>query len=151
MVEIERKFLVLDESYKEQAIACYSIKQGYLSRVPERVVRVRTKGDKGFITIKGKSTNSGLSRFEWEHEIAVVEAEELLKLCEKGVIEKCRYIVPVGNHVFEVDEFHGELQGRVLAEVELQSIDEVFERPSWLGEEVTGNPAYYNSTMLKGK
>ena len=151
MVEIERKFLVLDESYKEQAVACNSIKQGYLSRVPERVVRVRTKGDKGFITIKGKSTNSGLSRFEWEHEIAVVEAEELLKLCEKGVIEKCRYIVPVGNHVFEVDEFHGELQGRVLAEVELQNINEEFERPSWLGEEVTGNPAYYNSTMLKGK
>ena len=151
MVEIERKFLVLDESYKEQAIACYSIKQGYLSRVPERVVRVRTKDDKGFITIKGESTHSGLSRFEWEHEIAVVEAEELLKLCEKGVIEKSRYIVPVGNHIFEVDEFHGELQGRVLAEVELQNINEEFERPSWLGEEVTGNPAYYNSTMLKGK
>lgn len=149
MVEIERKFLVLDESYKEQAITCYPIKQGYLSRVPERVVRVRTKGDKGYITIKGKSTHSGLSRFEWEHEISITEAEDLLKLCEKGIIEKCRYIVPVGNHIFEVDEFYGELQGRVLAEVELKNINEGFEHPSWLGEEVTGNPAYYNSAMFK--
>ena len=149
MLEIERKFLVTDESYKAQATACYVIKQGYLSRVPERVVRVRTKGDKGYITIKGKSTHNGLSRFEWEHEITITEAEELLKLCETGIIEKCRYIVPVGNHNFEVDEFHGELEGRVLAEVELSSLSETFERPSWLGEEVTGNSAYYNSTMLK--
>lgn len=149
MVEIERKFLVTDESYKLQATACYVIKQGYLSRVPERVVRVRIKGDKGFITIKGKSTDSGLSRFEWEHEITIAEAESLLKLCESGIIDKCRYIVPFGNHNFEVDEFHGELEGRTHAEIELTSEDESFERPSWLGEEVTGNPAYYNSAMLK--
>ncbi len=149
MVEIERKFLVLDESYKRQATACYPIKQGYLSRVPNRTVRIRIKGDKAYITIKGRSTNGGISRFEWEHEISVAEAEELLKLCEKGIIEKSRYIVPIGNHVFEVDEFYGELQGRVLAEVELKNINEEFEYPSWLGEEVTGNPAYYNSAMYK--
>ena len=151
MVEIERKFLVLNGSFKSQATNSYAIKQGYLSRVPERVVRVRTKGDKGYITIKGKGSDSGMSRFEWEHEISVKEAEALLQLCEEGIIDKTRYIIPVANHIFEVDEFHGDLDGRILAEIELTSEDEVFERPDWLGEEVTGNPAYYNSTMINSK
>ena len=146
-LEIERKFLVLNEDYKKEASAAINIRQGYLSRVPERTVRIRIKGEKAFITVKGKSCTSGMARFEWEHEIDICDAEELMKLCEGNIIEKTRYIVPVGKYTFEVDEFHGNLSGKTLAEIELDNADEEFDHPSWLGCEVTGNPAWYNSAM----
>jgi adenylate cyclase len=110
-------------------------------------VRVRIKGDKGFITVKGISSDSGMSRFEWEKEIPIDEAENLLKLCEKGIIDKIRFNVKIGNHTFEVDEFHGENEGLIIAEIELNSENEVFERPNWLGEEVTNDKRYYNSYL----
>ena len=115
--------------------------------MPERTVRVRIKGDKGFLTIKGISSASGLSRFEWEKEIPVEDAKKLLLLCEKGVIDKTRFEVKVGNHIFEVDEFHGENKGLTVAEVELQSETETFEKPDWLGEEVTNDNRYYNAYL----
>ena len=125
------------------------ITQGYLSSVPERTVRVRIKGDKGFITIKGIGSVSGASRFEWEKEIPVSEVEQLLEICEPGVIDKTRYLVSSGKHTFEVDVFHGENEGLVLAEVELSSEDEAFVKPDWLGDEVTGDTRYYNSMLMK--
>ncbi|HHN48206.1 MAG TPA: CYTH domain-containing protein [Bacteroidales bacterium] len=146
--EIERKFLVKGE-FKPFASKQTRITQGYLSSVPERTVRVRIKGDKGFITIKGIGSASGASRYEWEKEIPVQEVEELLKICEPGVIDKTRYLVKAGNHTFEVDEFYGENQGLVVAEVELGSEDEEFEKPGWLGEEVTGDVKYFNSMLMK--
>jgi len=142
--EIERKFLVKGE-YKASASGAVRIVQGYLSSVPERTVRVRVKGDRGFITVKGIGSRSGLSRFEWEKEIPVEDAEGLLELCEAGVIDKTRHIVEYGEHLFEVDEFHGENEGLTVAEIELSSEDEEFGRPRWLGEEVTGDARYYNS------
>jgi adenylate cyclase len=147
MIEIERKFLVKDDSFKTAAFAKNYIAQGYLSSVPERTVRVRIKGDKGFLTIKGASNEAGLSRFEWEKEIPVAEAEALLLLCEKGVIDKTRFEIKQGNHVFEVDEFYGENEGLIVAEIELNSETETFEKPNWLGDEVTGNKRYYNSYL----
>lgn len=149
MLEIERKFLVTSEAFKTEAFAQNRIAQGYLSAVPERTVRVRIKGDKGFLTIKGATNESGLSRFEWEKEIPVDEATALLKLCEKGVIDKTRFEVKTGNHVFEIDEFHGENQGLVIAEIELQSETETFAKPDWLGEEVTNDNRYYNSYLSR--
>ena len=149
MQEIERKFLVLSEAYKEQAFQKEKITQGFLSRHPERTVRVRIKGDKGFLTIKGKSSDGGLSRFEWEKEIPLNEAEDLFGLCEPGKIEKTRHLVKQGKHVFEVDEFYNENQGLVVAEIELNSPDEKFEKPEWLGEEVTGDHRYYNSQLSR--
>lgn len=146
--EIERKFLVTGE-FKNQAVKETRIVQGYLSSVPERTVRVRIKGDKGFITIKGIGNASGASRYEWEKEIPSSEVEELLKICEPGVIDKTRFLVKSGNHTFEVDEFYGENQGLVLAEIELSSESESFEKPSWLGQEVTGDTKYYNSMLMK--
>lgn len=146
--EIERKFLVRGE-FKSSAYASEQIAQGYLSSVPERTVRVRMKGDKGFLTIKGIADEAGVSRYEWEKEISVNEARELMKLCEPGMIDKIRYLVKCGAHVFEVDEFHGENEGLVLAEVELQSVAEHFDRPEWLGEEVTGDKRYYNAMLSK--
>ncbi len=146
--EIERKFLV-NGDFKPEAVKQTRIIQGYLSSVPERTVRVRVKGDKGFLTIKGIGSESGASRYEWEKEISVAEAEELLAICEPGVIDKIRYIVKSGNHNFEVDEFFGENQGLIVAEVELQSEDEAFQKPVWLGEEVTGYTKYYNSMLMK--
>lgn len=146
--EIERKFLVKGE-FKPFASKQTRITQGYLSSVPERTVRVRIKGDKGFITIKGIGSDSGASRYEWEKEIPVNEVEELLKICEPGVIDKTRYLVKAGNHTFEVDEFYGENQGLVVAEVELTREDELFEKPSWLGDEVTGDVRYFNSMLMK--
>ena len=143
-LEIERKFLVIGE-YKHLAVKAYSIAQGYLSAVPERTVRIRIKGDKGYITIKGKSNEAGLSRYEWEKEIDIDEARELLKLCESGVIDKTRYEVAVDGKTFEVDEFHGKNEGLVLAEIELKAENEVFTKPSWLGMEVTGDKRYYNA------
>ncbi len=146
--EIERKFLVSGE-FKSLASKNTRITQGYLSSVPERTVRVRVKGDKGYITIKGIGNDSGASRFEWEKEIPVAEVQELLKICEPGVIDKTRYLVQIGNHTFEVDEFYGENEGLTVAEIELSSENENFEKPSWLGEEVTGDVKYYNSMLMK--
>jgi adenylate cyclase len=147
MVEIERKFLVTSNVFKSAVLRQSHIAQGYLSSVPERTVRVRIKGKKGYLTIKGKTNETGLSRFEWEKEIPVAEATELLLLCEKGVIEKTRYEIQVGQHVFEVDEFYGENEGLIMAEVELQSETEIFEKPIWLGEEVTNDNRFYNSYL----
>lgn len=149
MIEIERKFLVTSDEYKTAAFAKNEIAQGYLNSTPERTVRVRIKGDNGYLTIKGKGNESGMSRFEWEKEIPVSEAKSLLELCEKGVISKTRFEIKVGNHVYEVDEFYGENQGLVVAEIELQSETETFEKPSWLGNEVTNNEKYYNAFLSK--
>lgn len=146
--EIERKFLVKGE-FKTLACRTVHLVQGYLSSVPDRTVRIRVSNDQGFITIKGKSSTDGLSRYEWEKEIPVDEAWELLTLCESGIIDKTRYFIPAGNHLFEVDEFHGENEGLVLAEVELASVQEEITIPDWLGEEVTGNPRYYNATLSR--
>jgi adenylate cyclase len=146
--EIERKFLV-KEGYKQFAFTHTRITQGYLSSVPERVVRIRINGEKGFITIKGVSNHSGMSRYEWEKEIPVNEARELLAFCEPGVIDKTRYLVQVGKFTFEVDEFYGENEGLVVAEIELSSEEEIFDKPLWLGDEVTGNNRYYNSKLAK--
>lgn len=149
MVEIERKFLVTSEAFKVEASLQIRIIQGFLNTHPERTVRVRIKGNKGCLTVKGKSSESGTTRFEWETEIAVQEAEELLKLCEKGVIDKMRYEVPYKNHNFEIDVFQGDNQGLILAEVELNHENETFEKPKWLGKEVTGDLKYYNSQLSK--
>ena len=146
--EIERKFLVAGE-FKSLATKSIRITQGYLSSDSERTVRVRIKGDKGFITIKGIGGDSGASRYEWEKEIPVAEVKELLKICEPGVIDKTRYLVPAGNHTFEVDEFYGDNEGLIIAEVELASENETFEKPAFLGQEVTGDARYYNSMLLK--
>ncbi|MDX9929096.1 MAG: CYTH domain-containing protein [Bacteroidales bacterium] len=145
--EIERKFLVKGD-FKCESTRATRITQGYLSLVPERTVRVRIKGDKGFLTIKGISNVSGVTRYEWEQEIPVSEADELLKICEPGLIDKTRYEVKKGKHVFEVDEFHGENEGLILAEVELSSEEEPFDRPGWIGEEVTGDSRYFNSALI---
>lgn len=146
--EIERKFLVKGD-YKADVFKSTRITQGYLSSIPERTVRVRVKGDKGFITIKGKGNASGASRYEWEKEIAVEEVNELLEICEPGIIDKIRSLVKSGKHTFEVDEFYGENLGLTVAEVELSSEEEAFEKPEWLGEEVTGDVKYYNSMLMK--
>jgi adenylate cyclase len=144
--EIERKFLVAGD-FKAEVSKSTRIIQGYLSSVPERTVRVRVKGEKGFITIKGIGNQSGASRFEWEKEIPTAEAEQLLAICEPGVIDKTRYLVKSGEHTFEVDEFYGDNEGLTVAEVELSSVDEQFARPAWLGKEVTGDKRYYNSSL----
>ena len=146
--EIERKFLVKGE-FKSEAFKATRITQGYLSSVPERTVRVRIKGDKGFITIKGIGNASGASRYEWEKEIPVEDVQELLKICEPGVIDKTRYLVKAGERIFEVDEFYGDNEGLTMAEVELPSEDAAFDRPAWLGEEVTGDSRFYNSMLMK--
>lgn len=146
--EIEKKFLVAGE-FKESAKKATRITQGYLSSVPERTVRVRVKGDKGYITVKGIGNDSGASRFEWEKEIPVEDVRDLLRICEPGVIDKTRYLVDCDGHTFEVDEFYGDNEGLVVAEVELGDENEAFTRPSWLGEEVTGDKKYYNSMLMK--
>ena len=147
MIEIERKYLVASLAFKEEAFAKNDIAQGYLNSNPERTVRIRIKGTKGFITIKGLGNESGASRLEWEKEIPVNEAKALLKLCEKGVIEKTRYEVKSGNHIIEIDEFHGDNKGLIMAEIELQDENESIEKPNWLGTEVTGDKRYYNSYL----
>lgn len=149
MIEIERKFLVTSKDFLKQFKVENRIVQGYLSSVPERTVRVRIKGKKGYLTIKGKSNENGLSRMEWEKEIEVKEAEQLLKICESGVIDKIRYDIEIGKHTFEVDVFEGENKGLIIAEVELQSENESFEKPDWLGKEVTGDERYYNAYLSK--
>ena len=149
MIEIERKFIVTSGAYKKEAFKDTRICQGFLNTDKERTVRVRIKGDLGFITVKGKSTADGLSRFEWEKEIDKQEAESLLKLCESTIIDKVRYEIKVGKHIFEVDEFFGDNQGLIIAEVELENTTETFEKPNWLGQEVTGDIKYYNSQLSK--
>ena len=146
--EIERKFLV-DGDFRSEAFKAVRITQGYLSSVPERTVRVRVKDNKGYITVKGVGDESGVSRFEWEKEIPVDDARELLRICEPGVIDKTRYLVKVGIHTFEVDEFYGDNEGLTVAEVELSDPNEAFGKPSWLGEEVTGDKRYYNSFLSR--
>ena len=145
--EIERKFLVKDDSYKQMASSFSHIIQGYICRTTGRTVRVRLRDEKAYLTIKGPSPDGGLSRYEWEHEIPGREALDLMQLCERGVIDKVRYLVPYGGHTFEVDEFFGANEGLVMAEVELDAVDEAFERPPFLGEEVTGDRRYYNSCL----
>lgn len=147
--EIERKFLVKPGTDVEKLGKTIRITQGYLSSVKERTVRVRIKGDKGFLTIKGIGNDSGATRYEFEKEIAVSDVEDLLKICEPGVIDKTRTNVPVGGHVFEIDRFFGDNEGLIVAEVELASEDEDFQKPPWLGQEVTGDVKYYNSMLMK--
>lgn len=147
MIEIERKFLVTSTAFLDEFRAKNRIIQGYLSSVPERTVRVRVKGDKGYLTIKGKSSNSGMSRMEWEKEITLEDAKQLLQLCEAGVIDKIRYEITVGKHLYEVDVFSGDNEGLILAEIELESEKEAFEKPSWLGIEVTNDNRYYNAYL----
>lgn len=149
MQEIERKFLVTSKAFKKEAFKSTRMAQGFLNSHKERTVRVRISDKKGFLTIKGESSASGLSRFEWENEIPLVDARDLLQLCEPGQIEKTRFYINIGKHIFEVDEFLEENQGLIIAEVELTSEDEEFEKPDWLGEEVTGDVKYYNSMLSK--
>jgi Uncharacterized protein conserved in bacteria len=146
--EIERKFLVCAD-FKTFATKSIHIMQGYLSSVPERTVRVRLKGEEGYITIKGMASDNGAIHFEWEKEILVDDVIELLKICEPGVIDKTRYLVPAGKHTFEVDVFHGDNEGLVLAEIELDNVNESFVKPAWLGLEVTGDVRYYNAMLIK--
>ena len=165
-IETEKKFLVLDDEFKAQAVKSYRIRQGYLAHDSGRTVRVRIRDDKGFLTIKGPSIIPG-SRPEWEKEISLQEAEDLFALCKPGSVDKTRWIVPAGHaggstgsptvmadpdrpsRFFEVDEFHGENDGLVMAEIELGSPDEPFERPSWLGKEVTDDKRYYNGYLAE--
>ena len=145
--EIERKFLVKDGRYKELAFASSRIRQGYICSGHGRTVRVRIRDTHGYLTIKGPSTNGGLSRYEFEREITLDEAEHLMALCEPGLIDKTRYLVKSGAHTFEVDEFYGENEGLVIAEVELGSEEEPYEKADFIGEEVTGDKRYYNSHL----
>ena len=146
-VEIEKKFLLKGSEWKKLAEGT-SYRQGYLSSVKERTVRVRTINDKGFLTIKGVSV--GATRLEYEYEIPFSEANELLdELCEKPLIEKKRYKVDVSGNTWEIDDFFGENEGLVVAEIELESEEQQFEKPDWVGEEVTGDPRYFNSNLIK--
>ena len=165
-IETEKKFLVLDDGFKAQAVKSYRIRQGYLAHDSGRTVRVRIRDNQGFLTIKGPSLIPG-SRPEWEKEISLQEAEDLFVLCKPGSVDKTRWIVPAGHaggstgsptvmadpdrpsRFFEVDEFHGENGGLVMAEIELGSPDEPFERPSWLGKEVTDDKRYYNGYLAE--
>ena len=148
-LEIERKFLVKDDSYKAMAYSASRIAQGYICSSRGRTVRVRIRDEKGYLTIKGPADSEGLGRYEWEKEIPMQEAQELMRLCEPGMIDKTRYLVKSGKHIFEVDEFYGENEGLTVAEVELESADESYEKPDFIGEEVTGDVKYYNSFLMK--
>ena len=145
-LEIERKFLVVGE-FRSQAYDHSRIRQGYISSGNGKTVRVRIRDDRGYLTIKGPSDRAGLARYEFETEIALSDAEDLMKLCEPGIIDKTRYLVRCGDHVFEVDEFYGDNEGLVMAEVELHSQDEPFQKPAFIGPEVTGDRRYYNSHL----
>jgi CYTH domain-containing protein len=145
-IEIERKFLVKGE-FLPFAVGKAQISQGYLCASFERTVRIRIKDHSAFITIKGPSDDNGFSRVEFEYPVPVDDAGEILNLCE-SLIEKERYYVPFGEHVFEVDVFHGMHEGLIIAELELQSVNETFEKPDWLGKEVTGDERYYNACLV---
>lgn len=148
-IEIERKFLVRDGRFKALSVQSYRIRQGYIAHDGGNTVRVRIRDRQGFLTVKGPSRD-GISRYEWEREIPLADAEELLLLCHGGTIDKTRHLVPAGaGKYFEVDEFYGDNAGLVMAEIELDAPDEPFEKPLWLGEEVTGDRRYYNSHLLK--
>ena len=148
MQEIERKFLVKNTDFLKN-LKGNKIAQGYLSSDPERNVRVRIKSEQAFLTIKGISNKSGTSRFEWEKEIDLEEAQELLKLCLPGVIDKTRYEIPAGNHIFEIDVFEGENKSLIIAEIELENENDLFDKPVWLGKEVTGDMRFYNSYLAE--
>lgn len=149
MLEIERKFLVVSDAFKRRAHAKNHIAQGYLNSHPERTVRIRIKGESGFLTIKGKGNDSGTTRLEWETELSLADAKPLLAICEPGIIDKIRYEIKSGKHVIEVDEFFGENEGLVMAEIELHDENEAFEKPVWLGQEVTNDARYYNAYLSK--
>lgn len=148
-LEIERKFLVLDDSYKHEAFSKSYIQQGYICSERGRTVRIRIRNERAYITIKGPSLNGGLSRYEFEQEIPLDDARKLLTLCDPGIIDKTRWLVKAGKHTFEVDEFAGENEGLIVAEVELASEDEAFEKPAFIGQEVTGDRRYYNSHLRR--
>ena len=148
-LEIERKFLVLDDSYKHEAFSKSHIQQGYICSERGRTVRIRIRNERAYITIKGPSLNGGLSRYEFEQEIPLDDARKLLTLCDPGIIDKTRWLVKAGNHTFEVDEFAGDNAGLTVAEVELASEDEAFEKPAFIGQEVTGDRRYYNSQLRR--
>jgi adenylate cyclase len=145
--EIERKFLVRGE-FKSLSVKKLEIEQGYLSVDPARIIRLRICNKKAILSVKAPAGNSGFSRYEWEFEIPLSEASEILKVCLREIIRKTRYLVPFSNHTYEVDVFHGRNEGLIIAELELTSEDELFEKPEWLGEEVTGKPEYYNSNLI---
>jgi adenylate cyclase len=147
-VETERKFLVKGD-FRNEAVKKAEITQAYLVVDPHRTIRIRISDDSAFITIKTKAAAGSISRGEWEFTIPQGDASELLRLCVPGRIIKTRYYVPSGKHTFEVDVFHDKNEGLIIAEIELSEESEVFERPNWLGEEVTGNPKYYNSNLIK--
>ena len=147
-IEIERKFLVCGE-YKEKAYSHSEIEQGYFDTAPGRTVRVRIRDEKAYLTIKGPSENGGLSRYEFETEVSPEDGRQLMRLCRPGKISKTRWLIKNGDHIIEVDEFHGENDGLVMAEIELKSEDEVFEKPDFLGKEVTGDKRYYNSHLMR--
>lgn len=144
-LEIERKFLVTNNDFRQMANNIFTICQGYLCKDPERIVRIRTKGERGFITIKG--ITEGVTRLEFEYEIPIEEAKCMLRMCIPPLIEKMRYIISFEGKIWEIDEFSGELAGLKVAEIELSSENEEFKCPDFIGEEVTGNPAYYNSNL----
>jgi adenylate cyclase len=148
-IEIERKFLVLNDSFKSESNKKSYIKQGFLNSNKDRVVRIRILDDTGFITVKGISSKDGTSRFEWEKEILLKEAQNLLILCEEGIIEKSRYFIKVDNFTYEIDVFEGKNKGLTVAEIELNTVFEKFKKPLWIGKEITGLTKYYNSELSK--
>ena len=147
LIEIERKFLVIGE-YKHLAYNVTTIKQGYFATEPGKTVRIRIRGEKAYLTIKGTTDSTGLSRYEFETDIPLDDAEQMLKLCKPGAVIKDRYLVKSGNHIVEVDEFHGDNEGLTIAEIELNAPDEEYEAPDFLGREVTGDPRYYSKYLL---
>ena len=148
-LEIERKFLVLDDSYKHEAFSKSHIQQGYICSERGRTVRIRIRNERAYITIKGPSLNGGLSRYEFEQEIPLDDARKLLTLCDPGIIDKTRWLVKSGEHTFEVDEFHGDNDGLIMAEVELRDVSETPKIPHFIGIEVTGDRRYYNSQLRR--
>ncbi len=148
-LEIERKFLVLHDSYKHEAFSSSHILQGYLCSERGKTVRIRIRDEQAYLTIKGPSLDGGLSRYEFEQEIPLSDAKRLLTLCEPGIIDKTRWLVKSGEHTFEVDEFHGDNDGLVVAEVELKNVSETPIIPSFIGKEVTGDRRYYNSQLSR--
>ena len=150
LLEIERKFLVVGD-FKSQAVSSTHIAQGYIASGNGRTVRVRIRGDKGYLTIKGPSNKEGLARFEWEREISLDEAKALMTICEPGIVEKTRWLVPSedGKHTWEIDVFEGDNKGLIMAEIELGSEDETFKKPDFIGKEVTGDRRFYNSHLRR--
>lgn len=147
-IEIERKFLVCGE-YKSKAYSHSHIEQGYFDSAPSRTIRVRIRDDKAYLTIKGPSNQAGLARYEFETEVSLEDGRQLMALCRPGRIDKTRWLIKNGKHTIEVDEFHGDNDGLVMAEIELGSEDEEYEKPDFLGKEVTGDRRYYNSHLMR--